>query len=179
MKLKIKFQFLLILPVFFLIWLGVNYGYRYFQPMEVVDILPGNEHNSDIIVLRNPPLNEQDFIRWWLDNKEAIKQIYGVPAQREENSSYSYSISVWDIGDGYETDKNGAYKPGLIPEKYDQLCLMALPQEERCLERQGGLYARIGPALLDRYSIRFANGNEYVHVRDGNFVKYEAKEESE
>ncbi|WKU19355.1 DUF943 family protein [Advenella alkanexedens] len=171
MKLKIKFQFLLILPVFFLVWLGVNYGYRYFQPMEVVDILPAHEGFLDAIILKNPPLNEQDFIRWWQENKEEIRTVYHIPTEHPDVGFYS--ISVWDIGDGYEINKKGQLKEGvrLSPfAVYSQNCFLMLPQKARCLNKENR-YADIGKAVSGWHYINFSSGNEYIQNDKGEFVK--------
>ena len=167
-RMKRKFGLLLIAVLTYIFWQGISYGYRYFQPMEVVDIIKNSQGLSDDIVLNKPLLNELHFIDWWKKNKIIIRDKYQVPDI--EQGKKTYSIYVWDIGDGYETDKNGEYKPGFIPEKYDQICFMELVQEERCVERKNR-YAYIAEKDTGWSFIRFSSGNEYVQNDKGEFVK--------
>ncbi|MFA5649266.1 MAG: DUF943 family protein [Bacteroidales bacterium] len=166
---KRKFGLLLIAVLTYIFWQGISYVYRYFQPMEVVDIIKSNEGFYDYIIVKNPPLNEHDFIRWWQENKAGIQVRYAIPSTRDESGSFT--IGVWDIGEGYETDKSGEYKP-VFPylEKYDQTCIMEIVGEERCVEKNNR-YANVGRAISGWYSIEFSSGNEYIQNDKGEFVK--------
>lgn len=172
---KHRFKLLRLLIIAILLWCAGSYSYRYFQPMEVVDIVKSSDGFYDYIVVKNPPLNERRFIRWWQENKETIKAQYDVPSERDDGV---FAIGVWEIGaDGYETDKNGELKG--FNDVYDQTCIMELPHEARCVDKKN-FYARIGRARGGWYSIGFAraekyigwgNGNKYIHWGDGHFKK--------
>lgn len=172
---KRKFKFLHLLIIALLFWQVGSYVHRYFQPMEVVDIVKSADGYFDYLIVKNPPLSERRFIRWWQDNKETIKAQYDVPSESKDGV---FTIGVWEIGaDGYETDKNGELK-GYF-DVYDQVCIMELPYEARCIDKTNR-YADIGRAVSGWYYLDFVraekyfgwgNGNDYIHWGDGHFEK--------
>lgn len=172
---KHKFKFLRLLIITLLLWQIGSYVYRYFQPMEVVDIVKSADGYYDYIVVKNPPLSERRFIRWWQENKETIKAQYDVPSESKDGV---FRIGVWVIGaNGYEIDRNGELKG--FNDVYDQVCIMELPHEARCVDKKS-FYARIGRAVSGWYYLDFAhrekyigwgNGNEYIHWGDEHFEK--------
>lgn len=176
MNRKLKLKQILALLALTLLWQTISYAVRYFQPMEVVDFIKSKNGHYDFIVLKNPPLNEQNFIQWWLENKESIKEKYDIPSIDSETGSFR--IGVWDIAGGYETDKDGEDKPGFFPllfgDIYEQTCILELPQENRCVEKENR-YASIGRAVSGWYYIDFANSNEYIQNDRGEFTLYKSE----
>lgn len=174
---KKKFKLILTLTVLFLLWQSISYVHHYFQPMEVMNVLKSPNDTFDDIVLKNPPLNERHFIRWWQENKNQIEEKYNVPSIDPLDDSYR--IYLWDIADGYQNNKEGEEKPGFIAFLsgnyiYEQVCLTALPQEERCIEKEN-LYALIERTVSGNHYIDFANGNRYIQNKKGDFIQHKKK----
>ena len=59
-----------------------------------------DEYNT-VIVVRNYPITEWGKIFWWENNKEFIKEKYGVPRNYNEGD---YSMVILNESDGFKKD---------------------------------------------------------------------------
>ena len=168
MQKKIFATLILIIALSLLIWQATIYVYRFNQPMVVVDVIKSNDGYLDYLILKNPPLNQTQFICWWQEHKDGIKTQKDVPSISDDGI---FGISVWSLGAGFDTDKNGEYKDGgNFFEIYEQFCIEELPQEKRCLEKENN-YIKIGRVRDGWKYIDFYDGGRYIDWGDGQFVE--------
>ncbi|URQ62190.1 DUF943 family protein [Pantoea alhagi] len=96
----------------YILWLNL-------RPVNIIAV-HYDGHYSDVLV-DNFPVTARGKISWWLENKDMLKQRYGIP----KISSYgSYSIVFWYFGDGYMEEG-----------KYDRLCFREMKTEKNCIEK--------------------------------------------
>ncbi|WP_041411747.1 DUF943 family protein [Serratia sp. FGI94] len=87
-----------------------------------VDIIATHEnrHFSSVLV-NNFPLTTKGKIEWWLQNKDMLKERYGIP----KPASYGdFSITFWLFGDGYKEEG-----------KYDRRCFDDMKTKVNCIEK--------------------------------------------
>lgn len=67
---------------------------------EIVDV-HAEKYKSHLLV-KHFPFTDRGKLKWWEDNRIMLKEKYNIPQPYE---SGRYSITVWDIGDGYLEEK--------------------------------------------------------------------------
>lgn len=111
---KIAWSILAITAVIlsYILWLNL-------RPVNIIAV-HHDGHYSDVLV-DNFPVTARGKISWWLENRDMLKQRYGIP----KISSYgSYSIVFWYFGDGYMEEG-----------KYDRLCFREMKTGKNCIEK--------------------------------------------
>ncbi|KFD22555.1 putative membrane protein [Tatumella ptyseos ATCC 33301] len=99
---------------------GIGYvTWLQLRPIVIVAVHE-DRHFSDILV-KNFPLTDKGKINWWLENKDMLKEKYGIP---KPESDGSFTIVFWLFGDGYkETDG------------YDRLCFDDMKTKTNCIDK--------------------------------------------
>ncbi|MBT0725526.1 DUF943 family protein [Rosenbergiella sp. S61] len=91
------------------------------RPVEIIAVHQRNNY-SDVLVRSFPP-TDKGKIKWWLENKNMLKEKYGIP---KPDSGYDgfFGVIFWYFGDGYkETDG------------YDNLCFSDMKPPINCIEK--------------------------------------------
>ncbi|MGB8668062.1 MAG: DUF943 family protein [Serratia inhibens] len=91
---KVNHKLLLLMVGFFFLSILVCFLWMKVRPVDII-LTYGNRD----IIIKNPPITDKGKIIWWQKNEHAIQMKYGIP-KPERNGSYS--VSIWDFGDGYE-----------------------------------------------------------------------------
>lgn len=158
----------------FAVWSSISYIYRYFQAIEVVNYIKRDTGYLDAIILKNPPADSSKFIQWWQANRERIAKEHQIPSQSIEGR---YSLSFWDIGDGYHSDQTGEDKPGfsILPfgDTYDMVCFKELKKVESCLDKSNR-YADLDRSVSGAVQLKFLHDKpqvSYLETKDGSFIK--------
>ncbi|NBD00106.1 DUF943 family protein [Atlantibacter hermannii] len=79
------------------------------------------ERDSYHIAVDHLPLSVKDKVKWYIAHKTELKKQYLIPR------SSSYSITVWDIGDGF-IDLS-------ISDDGDLICFPKIETAEKCIEK--------------------------------------------
>ena len=96
------------------------------RPVDIVAVHQENNY-SDVLVRSFPPTDKGKII-WWLENKNMLKEKYGIPKTSPDGS---FVVVFWDFGDGYkETDG------------YDNLCFNDMKPPMNCIEKDSLLMVR-------------------------------------
>ncbi|WON77168.1 DUF943 family protein [Serratia sp. UGAL515B_01] len=88
------------------------------HPVKIVDVHKKNEFSA--VLVENFPLTDKGKIRWWLENKNILKEKYNIPNPAQDGF---YSVIFWDFGDGYKEDK------------YDRRCFDDMKTNKNCIEK--------------------------------------------
>lgn len=80
-----------------------------------------SERDNYHIVVDHLPLSVKDKVKWYLAHKTELKNQYLIPR------SSSYSITVWDIGDGF-IDLS-------ISDDGDLICFPKIKDAAKCIEK--------------------------------------------
>ncbi|MCA4823531.1 MAG: DUF943 family protein [Serratia rubidaea] len=89
------------------------------QPVEIIAIHQ-RESYSDVLV-KNFPFTDKGKINWWLDNKNNLKEKYGIP---KPDSDGFFTIIFWDFGEGYKE-----------AGKYDRMCFEDMKEKSNCIDK--------------------------------------------
>ncbi|CAE1144304.1 DUF943 family protein [Serratia sp. Tan611] len=101
---------------------GVLIGYASWLLLRPVKIVAVHEdgHFSSVLV-KSFPFTTRGKIEWWLQNKDMLKERYGIP----KSASYGdFSITFWLFGDGYKEEG-----------KYDRRCFDDMKTKVNCIEK--------------------------------------------
>ena len=96
----------------FLIWLA-------YHPVKIIAV--HQEENFSEVLVKNFPITDAGKIKWWLKNKELLKNKYNIPRPGESGNFY---INFWDFGEGYK-------KLG----KYDRRCFADMKPPKNCIDK--------------------------------------------
>ena len=96
----------------FLIWLA-------YHPVKIIAV--HQEENFSEVLVKNFPITDAGKIKWWLKNKELLKNKYNIPRPGENGNFY---INFWDFGEGYK-------KLG----KYDRRCFADMKPPKNCIDK--------------------------------------------
>lgn len=118
-------------------------------------------HGSSEIIIKNPPIEDEDKITWWQKNEHAIQTRYGMP-RYERNGSYS--VSVWDFGDGYEIYREGSHVASPLADLYcfdedKKICLEKKNEVMTVYKTSGGIVKYV------------TNNAVYYQKEDGKIIK--------
>ncbi|HGM6861819.1 DUF943 family protein [Serratia rubidaea] len=131
--------------VFYTLWLLL-------RPVKVVAVHE-NRHFSSVLV-NNFPFTTRGKIEWWLQNKDMLKERYGIP----KPASYGdFSITFWLFGDGYKEEG-----------KYDRRCFNDMKTKVNCIEKDIVLNVRNSKNMG---VVFFANGGIYRIDKNGKITK--------
>lgn len=89
------------------------------RPVEIVAVHQENNY-SDVLV-RNFPPTDNGKISWWLENKDMLKEKYGIPKPDSDGLS---TVIFWYFGDGYKEEG-----------KDDRLCFDDMEPPKNCIEK--------------------------------------------
>lgn len=107
------------------------------------------------VVVDHLPLSIDDKVKWYLANKNNLKMNYSIPM------SLSYTIIVWDIGDGF-IDLNAS-------DDSDLICLPKIEAAERCIEKNDLLSVTTNEEGKESFS--FADDdNSWTLTNQGNLT---------
>ncbi|QNK31173.1 DUF943 family protein [Serratia sp. JUb9] len=122
------------------------------RPVDIVAVHE-NRHFSSVLV-NNFPLTTRGKIEWWLQNKDMLKERYGIP----KPASYGdFSITFWLFGDGYKEEG-----------KYDRRCFNDMKTKVNCIEKDIVLNVRNSKNMG---VVFFANGGIYRIDKNGKITK--------
>jgi len=79
------------------------------------------EENFSEVLVKNFPITDAGKIKWWLKNKELLKNKYNIPRPGENGNFY---MNFWDFGEGYK-------KLG----KYDRRCFADMKPPKNCIDK--------------------------------------------
>ncbi|WP_144818400.1 DUF943 family protein [Enterobacter sp. DE0047] len=79
------------------------------------------EENFSEVLVKNYPITNAGKIKWWLKNKELLKNKYNIPRPGSNDNFY---INFWDFGEGYK-------KLG----KYDRRCFADMKPPKNCIDK--------------------------------------------
>jgi hypothetical protein len=90
------------------------------RTVEIVAIHHRSSGFSDVLVTNFPP-TDKGKIKWWLKNKDMLKNKYAIPSP--DSDGYFY-VTFWSFGDGYKEEG-----------KYDRLCFDDMKKKINCIEK--------------------------------------------
>lgn len=99
-------------------------------PTEIIATHPHG--TSRIILVKNFPLTVSGKMKWWKENKKLLKDKYDTPFIRDNGS---YSVTIWDIGKGYQIKKprDDTFFPDHDTEYL--LCFEEMKVEANCVDK--------------------------------------------
>ncbi|MGL4860189.1 MAG: DUF943 family protein, partial [Enterobacteriaceae bacterium] len=103
-----------IITVVYLVW-------RVSQPVKIIALHEGSE-----ILVNTFPLTDRGKIEWWITNKDILEKEFSFP---QKYSDGSFSVRIWDIGDGYKK----------MPRRdtgSDLACFDDMKTDVNCIEKQ-------------------------------------------
>lgn len=112
------------------------------RPVKIIAVHE-NGHYSSVLV-EQFPVTDKGKIDWWVQNKNILQKIYGIP--KLSNWGY-FNVMFWDFGDGYKKQ-----------DKSERLCFEDMKTEERCIDKN-----KIFSVERDRH------GNTLFTVNDGRY----------
>ncbi|MGW1444121.1 DUF943 family protein [Serratia rhizosphaerae] len=146
MNRKILFSLLMFcILTFYIAWLLL-------RPVDIVAVHE-NRHFSSVLV-NNFPFTTRGKIEWWLQNKDMLKERYGIP----KPASYgNFSITFWLFGDGYKEEG-----------KYDRRCFNDMKTKVNCIEKDIVFNVRNSKNMG---VVFFANGGIYRIDKNGKITQ--------
>ncbi|WBF44074.1 DUF943 family protein [Serratia rubidaea] len=125
------------------------------RPIDIVATYE-NRHFSSVLV-NNFPLTTKGKIEWWLQNKDMLKERYGIP----KPASYGdFSITFWLFGDGYKEEG-----------KYDRRCFDDMKTKVNCIEKDAVF--SVNNDSRNRIHFTTYSGDDYLLKDNGEVVSYE------
>lgn len=96
------------------------------RKVEIIAVHKNDNHNY--VLVKKFPFTDKGKIKWWLDNKKVLKEVYKIPSTKPDGS---FVIVFWDFGEGYkETDG------------YDRLCFNDMKPPINCIDKDSLLMVR-------------------------------------
>lgn len=137
-----------------MIFCVVSIYFMFVRRAEVVFVQQG-KHSTDIVV-KNLPLTQAGKIFWWENNKENLKNNYGIPKVDEYGNYY---VAILNIGDGLKkiTEANSIW---FSFEHTDLYCFEEIKSEDKCIEKN---------VLMEVYNS--ANGKTVFMIDGDSIVK--------
>lgn len=109
------------------------------RPVEIIAVHKKDNYSS--VLVNNFPFTDKGRINWWQENKQMLKNRYGVP--RPDTDGF-FTVIFWDFGDGYKEEG-----------KYDRLCFDDMNPPANCIEKNkvllsttAGIWACILPLIM-------------------------------
>lgn len=132
----------------FLIWLV-------YHPVNIIAI--HQEENFSEVLVKNFPITDTGKIKWWLKNKELLKNKYNIP---RPGSNGNFYINFWDFGEGYKEQG-----------KYDRRCFADMKLPKNCIDKNAVFSVengRDGSILFTVYdgTYRMERGGEVKKIKD-------------
>lgn len=132
----------------FLIWLA-------YHPVKIIAV--HQEENFSEVLVKNFPITDAGKIKWWLKNKELLKNKYNIPRPGENGNFY---INFWDFGEGYK-------KLG----KYDRRCFADMKPPKNCIDKNAVFSVengRDGSILFTAYNgtYRMERGGRITKIKE-------------
>ncbi|MCR0999160.1 DUF943 family protein [Serratia rubidaea] len=132
--------------------LTVYIAWWFLRPVQIVAVHE-DKHFSSVLV-KSFPLTTRGKIEWWLQNKEMLKERYGIPKPAPYGN---FSITFWLFGDGYKEEG-----------KYDRRCFNDMKTKVNCIEKDIVLNVRNSKNMG---VVFFANGGVYRIDKNGKIIK--------
>ena len=122
------------------------------RPVEIIAVHKKDNYSS--VLVNNFPFTDRGRINWWQENKQMLKNRYGVP--RPDTDGF-FTVIFWDFGDGYKEEG-----------KYDRLCFDDMNPPANCIEKNKVFTVNYGRNM----GLYFTTNNErYFINKDGNIIK--------
>ncbi|CAI0952504.1 Enterobacterial putative membrane protein (DUF943) [Serratia rubidaea] len=122
------------------------------RPVKIVAV--HEDGNFSSVLVKSFPFTTRGKIEWWLQNKDMLKERYGIP----KPASYgNFSITFWLFGDGYKEEG-----------KYDRRCFSDMKTKVNCIEKDIVLNVRNSKNMG---VVFFANGGIYRIDKNGKITK--------
>ncbi|WP_029991665.1 DUF943 family protein [Tatumella ptyseos] len=122
------------------------------RPVEIIAVHKKDNYSS--VLVNNFPFTERGRINCWQENKQMLKNRYGVP--RPDTDGF-FTVIFWDFGDGYKEEG-----------KYDRLCFDDMNPPANCIEKNKLFTVNYGRNM----GLYFTTNNErYFINKDGNIIK--------
>ena len=118
------------------------------------------ERDNYHIVVDHLPLSVNDKVKWYLAHKEDLKKGYSIPR------ASSYSITVWDIGDGF-IDLS-------ISDDGDLICFPKIEDAAKCIEKN--IHMKVSTDEKDKELFSFGGSlhtwrlNAQGNLTDGKII---------
>lgn len=122
------------------------------RPVEIIAVYKKDNYSS--VLVNNFPFTDKGRINWWQENKQMLKNRYGVP--RPDTDGF-FTVIFWDFGDGYKEEG-----------KYDRLCFDDMNPPANCIEKNKVFTVNYGRNM----GLYFTTNNErYLINKDGVTIK--------
>lgn len=124
-------------------------------PVKIIAV--HQEENFSEVLVRNFPITDTGKIKWWLKNKELLKNKYNIP---RPGSNGNFYINFWDFGEGYKEQG-----------KYDRRCFADMKPPKNCIDKNAVFSVengRDGSILFTVYdgTYRMERGGEVKKLKD-------------
>ncbi|WON77654.1 DUF943 family protein [Serratia sp. UGAL515B_01] len=122
------------------------------HPVEIIDVHQRVKY-SDILV-KNFPFTDKGKIKWWLENKDMLKEKYNIPNPTQDGL---FSVTFWDFGEGYKEDK------------YDRRCFDDMKTNKNCIEKK--IIFTVDNDKHKRIIFTMYDGDDYRMNENGDIIK--------
>lgn len=122
------------------------------RPVEIIAVHKKDNYSS--VLVNNFPFTDRGRINWWQENKQMLKNRYGVP--RPDTDGF-FTVIFWDFGDGYKEEG-----------KYDRLCFDDMNPPANCIEKNKVFTVNYGRNMGLYFT---TNNKRYFINKDGNIIK--------
>ncbi|MGE1562550.1 DUF943 family protein [Pantoea septica] len=125
------------------------------RPVEIVAVHQENNY-SDVLVRSFPP-TDKGKISWCLENKNMLKEKYGIP---KPDSEGLFTVIFWYFGDSYKEEG-----------KYDRRCFEDMKPPKNCIEKN----RVFSVSDSENMGLSFTTHDEIYRMRkNGKIVKDES-----
>lgn len=149
---KVNYQVSLFTLSFFVCLLSASVIWLSLRTVEIVAVHENGNHSY--ILVKHFPFTDKGRINWWQENKQMLKNRYGIP--RPDTDGF-FTVIFWDFGDGYKEEG-----------KYDRLCFDDMNPPANCIEKNKVFTVNYGRNM----GLYFTTNNErYLINKDGVTIK--------
>ncbi len=132
----------------------IYFSWIFLRPVKIIAVHKND--NFSYVLVNHFPVTDQGKIVWWQDNRDKLKNRYGIPSP---SSDGNFNITFWLFGDGYMEE-----------DKYERLCFNDMNIKNNCIEKNKvfsvskGLKSGVNLMVYDGIYCKNSNG-EWVKKR--------------
>lgn len=124
-------------------------------PVKIIAV--HQEESFSEVLVKNLPITDTGKIKWWIKNKQLLKNKYNIP---RPGSNGNFYISFWDFGEGYKEQG-----------KYDRRCFADMKSPKNCIDKNAVFSVengRDGSIIFTVYdgTYRMERGGEVKKIQD-------------